>query len=122
MSVEEREAKVLQVSKIIGQMKPAAGARVLTMLRNDLAVEVMSKISPRVAGRLMNALPPEKAATVSALMASQDKVVAAEGNQQQIAKELDEALQAAGSKAVQAAQTSLSPAAPPQAPTSSDNF
>ncbi|MDR1397970.1 MAG: hypothetical protein LBJ14_09615 [Desulfarculales bacterium] len=111
MSMEERETKVLQVSKIIGQMKPAAGASVITMLRNDLAVEVVSKLSPRIAGRIMNAMPPEKAAVVSSLMASQNKVAAAEDNQNQLVKELDEALQAAGNRASQAARP-----APPPAP------
>jgi flagellar motility protein MotE (MotC chaperone) len=113
ISMEEREAKVLQVSKIIGQMKPAAGASVVTMLRNDLAVEVVSKLSPRIAGRIMNAMPPEKAAVISSLMASQNKVTAAEDNQNQIVKELDEALQAAGSRAAGAARPAQ---APPPAP------
>jgi flagellar motility protein MotE (MotC chaperone) len=119
-SLEERQAKVLQVSKIIGQMKPAAGASVITMLRNDLAVEVVSKLSPRIAGRIMNAMPPEKAAIISALMASQNKVAAAENNQNQLVKELDEALQAAGSKAAQAARPAQAPA-PAANPAASDN-
>jgi flagellar motility protein MotE (MotC chaperone) len=120
MSVEEREAKVLQVSKIIGQMKPAAGASVVTMLRNDLAVEVVGRLSPRIAGRIMNAMPPEKAAVISSLMASQNRVVAAEDSQNQLARELDEALQAAGSKASQAARPAQRPA-PAANPGGADN-
>ena len=123
MSVEEREAKVLQVSKILAQMKPASGAQVLGRLRADLAAEIVSKLQTRAAGKLMTALTaiePQKAAYISALLARQDGVVDAENMQMDIAKELDEALQKAGVKAVEAArpQAGVQPQASTQPPRS----
>jgi flagellar motility protein MotE (MotC chaperone) len=106
LSLEEREAKVVQVSKIIAQMKPAPAAQVLERLRNDLAVEVVSKITPRVAGKIMAALPAEKAAAISALMARQDRVEVSQFNQQQAGAELDAAMREAGQLAQQAAASS----------------
>jgi flagellar motility protein MotE (MotC chaperone) len=103
LSIEEREAKVTQVSKIIAQMKPVPAAQVLERLRNDLAVEVVSKITPRVAGKIMAALPAEKAAAISALMARQDRVEVNQLNQQQADAELDAAMREAGRLAQQAA-------------------
>ncbi len=116
LSLEERQAKVTQVSKIIAQMKPGPAAQVLERLRNDLAMEVISKISPRVAGKIMAALTPEKAAIISALMARQDKVVEAQQNEKQTNASLEAARQNAGQVAQQAARPAPAPTVPPAAP------
>lgn len=103
MSLEERHARVVQVSKIIAQMRPAPAAEVIGHLRNDLAVEIMSRIPARTAGRIMAALLPEKAAAISVVMASQDKVMAAQYTQRNAEEQLNEARQAASQAAEQAA-------------------
>ena len=104
LSLEERQAKVVQVSKIIAQMKPAPAAQVLERLRNDLVAEVISKISPRVAGKIMAALTPDKAARVSAILARQDGVAQAQINEMQVSADREAAMREAGQVAENVAE------------------
>lgn len=115
MSEEQRQAKVVQVSKMISQMKPAAAARVFEHLTNGFAVEVMSQISPRIAGKIMNVMDPVKAATISAIMAKEQQVAQARQTEAELEQEIQAAMQNAGQAAQNAANASQ-PAPPQQNP------
>jgi flagellar motility protein MotE (MotC chaperone) len=51
-------------------MKPAAAAKVIEVMDDELVVDVLRVVSPRKSGKILGALDPKTAARVSELMTS----------------------------------------------------
>jgi len=59
---------------IMTKMKPAAAAEQLALSDDMVAASILLKLKPAAASAIMNELPPEKAATVTHILASAQKL------------------------------------------------
>jgi len=59
---------------IISKMKPAAAAEQLALSDDMVAASIILKLKPATASAIMNELPPEKAANLTHILASAQKV------------------------------------------------
>lgn len=72
-SDERRAVRALEVRKLaksFESMKPAAAAKVIEVMDDELVVDVLRVVSPRKSGKIMGSLDPKTAARVSELMTS----------------------------------------------------
>ena len=62
-----RAARISQLAKILKKMKPEEASRIIAQTPEDIAVEALSAVGARAAGKILGKLPADKA---SALMKS----------------------------------------------------
>jgi flagellar motility protein MotE (MotC chaperone) len=61
----EENARILNLSKVYEKMDPAKAARVIATLETELAVDILANMKQKSAGKILNNLEGEKAATLS---------------------------------------------------------
>ena len=61
----EEQARILNLSKVYEKMDPAKAARVIATLETELAVDILANMKQKSAGKILNNLEGEKAATLS---------------------------------------------------------
>lgn len=66
----ERAQEVRKLAKSFESMKPAAAAKVIEVMEDELVVDVLRVVSPRKSGKILGALEPKTAARVSEMMTS----------------------------------------------------
>ncbi len=71
---EEEEARISSLVKIYEGMKPKDAARIFDTLDLDVLVSVMSKMSERKVAPVLAAMSPERARTVTIMLAEQQKL------------------------------------------------
>lgn len=74
---KERQARILQLVKVLSNMRPDAAAAVVGKLDDRMAVEIFTRMGSRQAGKLMAALNPEQAARISVLLTKQKEAAEA---------------------------------------------
>ena len=62
---KEESDRILNLSKVYEKMDPAKAARVIATLETDLAVDILANMKQKSAGKILNNLEGEKAATLS---------------------------------------------------------
>jgi flagellar motility protein MotE (MotC chaperone) len=65
---QERRKRILQLVKVLSNMRADAAGAVVAKLDDQMAVEIFSYMQSRQAGKVMSALTPDKAARVSLLL------------------------------------------------------
>lgn len=73
----QRRKRILQLVKVMSNMRPEAAAAVVEKLDDQMAVEIFSRMNSRIAGKVMAALPPERAARISVLLTRKKEAQAA---------------------------------------------
>lgn len=69
MSEELKDKKIKQISRVYGAMRPAEAAHILETIDDDLVVKILTGISDdRQRGKIMSALPTEKAKRITRKM------------------------------------------------------
>ncbi len=71
---EEEQARITSLVKIYEGMKPKDAARIFDTLDLDILVEVMSKMSERKLSPILAAMNPERARTITIMLAEQKKL------------------------------------------------
>jgi flagellar motility protein MotE (MotC chaperone) len=66
----EENARILNLSKVYEKMDPAKAARVIATLETELAVDILANMKQKSAGKILNNLEGEKAATLSVAFSS----------------------------------------------------
>ncbi len=61
----EENARILNLSKVYEKMDPAKAAWVIATLETELAVDILANMKQKSAGKILNNLEGEKAATLS---------------------------------------------------------
>jgi flagellar motility protein MotE (MotC chaperone) len=61
----EENARILNLSKVYEKMDPVKAARVIATLETELAVDILANMKQKSAGKILNNLEGEKAATLS---------------------------------------------------------
>ncbi len=74
VKTEEEEKSIDRLVKIYEGMKPANAANVFNTLDLDVLIAVMSKMSERKVSPILSAMNPERARTVTIMMADQNKL------------------------------------------------
>jgi len=74
VKTEEEEKSIERLVKIYEGMKPANAANVFNTLDLDVLIAVMSKMSERKVSPILSAMNPERARTVTIMMADQNKL------------------------------------------------
>ncbi len=72
---KEQDEEILKIAKIYAAMPPERAARKLETLSEDMAVLILTSLQPRIAGRIMAQMNPEKAASISKKMFERGSVV-----------------------------------------------
>ena len=108
---KKRKERVMQLVKVLGNMRPASAGAVVAKLDDRMAVEVFRLMQSRIAGKVMAALEPGQAARISKKLARDKETRAAE----RMAEEAAEAAEAAR-QAPPAATPAKAPKAKPKAP------
>jgi flagellar motility protein MotE (MotC chaperone) len=62
---DERQKRVVNLSKTVEGMKPSAAADVLAAAELDLATEVIRRMPPSKAGKIMASMEPKRAAQIT---------------------------------------------------------
>lgn len=62
---EVEDQRIKSLSKMYEKMEPSQGAALLAELDQELAVQILSGIKPKVAGLLLSNMPQEKATSLS---------------------------------------------------------
>jgi flagellar motility protein MotE (MotC chaperone) len=65
---QERRKRIMQLVKVLSNMRPNSAGAVVAKLDDQMAVEIFSFMQSRQAGKVMAALDPEKAARISLLL------------------------------------------------------
>ena len=86
---QERRKRIMQLVKVLSNMRPNSAGAVVAKLDDQMAVEIFSFMQSRQAGKVMANLDPEKAARISLLLTRK--------------KEAEEARRIAGEAAAKAA-------------------
>lgn len=68
-AVQAREDEVRRLSKVVDKMKAAEAATMLAVMHEPLVVEVMLRLKPKQAGRILGGMEPEQAARIGEQMA-----------------------------------------------------
>jgi len=66
---KKRRQRVLQLVKVLSNMRPPSAAAVIEKLDDQMAVEIFSLMQSRIAGKVMAQIKPDKAARISVLLA-----------------------------------------------------
>jgi flagellar motility protein MotE (MotC chaperone) len=74
---KQRRKRVLQLVKVLSNMRPPAAAAVVSKLDEQMAVEIFIYMQSRQAGKVMGNLDPEKAARIGELLTRRKKAQAA---------------------------------------------
>lgn len=74
VKTEEEEKSIERLVKIYEGMKPANAAAVFNTLDLDVLIAVMTKMSERKVSPILSAMNPERARTVTIMMADQNKL------------------------------------------------
>lgn len=74
VKTEEEEKSIERLVKIYEGMKPANAAAVFNTLDIDVLIAVMTKMSERKVSPILSAMNPERARTVTIMMADQSKI------------------------------------------------
>lgn len=61
----EENARILNLSKVYEKMDPAKAAGIIATLKSDLAVDILVNMKQKSAGKILNNLEGEKAASLS---------------------------------------------------------
>lgn len=69
----QRQARIAQLVKVLGNMKADAAAAVVSRLDDQMAVEIFSRMQSRIAGQVMANLDPAQAARISVLLTKQQQ-------------------------------------------------
>lgn len=70
---KQRRKRVLQLVKVLSNMRPASAAAVVEKLDDQMSVEIFKLMQSRQAGKVMAAMPPRQAARIGAKIAEQKK-------------------------------------------------
>ena len=62
---EEENARILNLSKVYEKMDPTKAASIIATLKTDLAVDILANMKQKSAGKILNNLEGEKAASLS---------------------------------------------------------
>jgi flagellar motility protein MotE (MotC chaperone) len=62
---EEENARILNLSKVYEKMDPSKAASIIATLETDLAVDILANMKQKSAGKVLNNLEGEKAASLS---------------------------------------------------------
>jgi flagellar motility protein MotE (MotC chaperone) len=71
---DEEQARIVSLVKIYEGMKPADAARIFDTLDIDVLMQVMSKMSERKLSPVMAAMNPERAKTMTIMLAEQKQL------------------------------------------------
>ena len=110
---EKRKERVMQLVKVLGNMRPASAGAVVAKLDDRMAVDVFRLMQSRIAGKVMAALDPEQAARISKKLARDKETRTAERMAEEAAAAA-EAARKAGAKPA-AAKPAAAPKANPRA-------
>lgn len=70
---KQRRQRIQQLVKVLSNMRAPSAAAVVEKLDDQMAVEIFKIMQSRTAGKVMAALPPKRAAEISALLARQQQ-------------------------------------------------
>ena len=62
---EEENARILNLSKVYEKMDPTKAASIIATLKTNLAVDILANMKQKSAGKILNNLDGEKAASLS---------------------------------------------------------
>jgi flagellar motility protein MotE (MotC chaperone) len=74
---KQREEKVMQLVKVLTNMRAPAAAAVVAKLDDPMAVDIFTRMQSRAAGKVMAELEPEQAARIGVLLTKQKQAAEA---------------------------------------------